>query len=111
MPNALEEHAPAQIIGGKRVKAPTHTVPLKATKDEEEKTSDGEDETQISKDTKFEQFERQRRAEAAQKMAQLQESTIPKHDVANKNTGGNRANYNQPRQHNHTVYRGVGNSN
>ncbi|KAJ2960259.1 hypothetical protein NQZ79_g4390 [Umbelopsis isabellina] len=115
MPNALEEHAPArsthlEIIGGKRVKAPTHNVPLK-TKDEEEKTSDGEDETQISKDTKFEQFERQRRAEAAQKMAQLQESTIPKHDVSNKNTGGNRANYNQPRQHNHTVYRGVGNSN
>lgn len=49
-----------------------------------------------------------RREEAAQKMAQVQESTIPKHDFANKNTGGSRMNYNQPRQHNHMVYRGTG---
>ncbi|KAM3579479.1 hypothetical protein VKS41_007935 [Umbelopsis sp. WA50703] len=98
------------MIGGKRVKAPTHNVPLKTKETEEEQTSEGEDETQISKDTKFEQFERMRRAEAAQKMAQLQESTNPKHDIANKNTGGSRANYNQPRQHNHMVYRGTGSS-
>ncbi|CAO3674181.1 unnamed protein product [Umbelopsis vinacea] len=110
MPNALEEHPPAHMVGGKRVKAPSHIVPLKAadTSAEEEKTSEGEEERQISKDTKFEQFERMRREEAAQKMAQVQESTNPKHDFANKNTGGSRMNYNQPRQHNHMVYRGTG---
>lgn len=65
-----------------------------------------EDEGQMI-DPKFEEFERMRRAEAAKKMHQDQEHTVPKHDFNNKNTGGQR-NYNQPRQHNHMTYRGNG---
>ncbi|GAB5585136.1 hypothetical protein Unana1_00036 [Umbelopsis nana] len=111
MHNALEERAPAHMVGGRRVKAPTHNVPLKTAEAvEEDKTSEGEEERQISKDTKFEEFERMRRAEASQKMAQDQQFTIPKHEFSNKNVGGSRTHYNQPRLHNHMVYRDSSNA-
>jgi hypothetical protein len=69
---------------------------------------DAEDEGQMT-DPKFEEFERMRRAEAAKKMHQDQEHTVPKHEFNNNKNAGGQRNYNQPRQHNHMTYRGTGN--
>ncbi|KAG0243223.1 hypothetical protein BGX31_011032 [Mortierella sp. GBA43] len=96
--------APATKVGGMRVSAPDHPVPVvrkdhekKQDKDEDKNTT--EDERELEKMERFE-YEKQTRLAAGERLARMQENH-PKNEFNNNFKQSNNIQVNQPILHTH----------
>ncbi|KAG0254736.1 hypothetical protein BG011_005546 [Mortierella polycephala] len=98
----ITNRAPAVKVGGMRVPAADHPVPV-VRKEYERKTQDdeeaNEDERELEKTEKFE-YERQTRLAAGERMARMQ-GNQPKHEPTNNFRQKENIYVNQPVLHNH----------
>ncbi|KAF9544562.1 hypothetical protein EC957_011871 [Mortierella hygrophila] len=95
--------APAAKVGGMRVAAPDHPVPV-VRKEFERKPAnteeDNEDERELQKTDQFE-YEKQTRLAAAERLARMQENQ-PKNEINNSFRQKENIHVGQPILHNHT---------